>query len=65
MLQGGIMIVDISYISAHDFNMKTHKVSVTEDNRVNFDYVTTVFNAKVKRRYILVKYLLFLFFLIF
>gem|GEM_PF-2638765 len=34
MLQGGIMIADISYISAHDFNMKTHKVSVTEDNRV-------------------------------
>lgn len=30
------MIVDISYISAHDFNMKTHKVSVTEDNQSQF-----------------------------
>lgn len=36
MLQGGIMIVDISYISAHDFNMKTHKVSATEDNQSQF-----------------------------
>ena len=26
--------MNLSYISANDFNMKTHKVSVTDDRRV-------------------------------